>query len=731
MVIDPSTELLSGLNPVQREAVLHEEGPLLIVAGAGSGKTRVLTHRIAHLVAHRGVSPFEVLAITFTNKAADEMKQRVAALVGPVAERMWVSTFHSACVRILRRDAPRLGYRSSFTIYDEADANRLTGYVLRDLNIDLKKFPPRSVHAVIRQAKNELVDFESYRSAAHTIYERRIADVYQEYQQRLLSASAMDFDDLLMVTVNLFQSHPEVLGHYQQRFRHLLVDEYQDTNRAQNELVLMLGRMHRNVCVVGDSDQSVYRFRGADITNILEFEQAFPDATTVVLEQNYRSTQTILHAANAVISNNAMRKPKALWTEQVGGELVVRYHAEDEEDESAWVAHEMARLHQVDGKRWGDMAVFYRTNAQSRVLEERLVRQHIPYKVVGGTKFYDRREVKDLVAYLRAITNPADEVSLKRIVNVPKRGVGETSISRLDALAASRRRPFAEALAGAQEAGVSGKALGGIKDLLGLLDQLRAMVAAGARPDTVLQAVVERTGYAAELEAENTVEASGRLENVAELVGVAAEYDHLDEFLEAVSLVADSDELDGDDTKALLMTLHTAKGLEFPVVFMIGLEDGIFPHLRSLGEPDELEEERRLCYVGITRARERLCLSHAWCRTIWGSTQYNPPSRFLKEIPEDLTRLVDGGRRRPAAASPGHRREVVEAALRGRVATPARTTGAEGLGLRAGDDVVHGKWGEGVVLEVLGTGDKAEAVVRFPGLGEKNLLLAWAPLKRA
>ncbi len=731
MVVDLSTDLFSGLNPVQREAVLHDEGPLLIVAGAGSGKTRVLTHRIAHLVGRRGVSPFEVLAITFTNKAADEMKQRVAALVGPVAERMWVSTFHSACVRFLRRDAPRLGYRSSFTIYDEADANRLTGYVLRDLNIDVKKFPPRSVHAVISQAKNELVDFESYRSAARTIYERRIADVYQEYQQRLLSASAMDFDDLLMVTVNLFQSHPEVLGHYQQRFRHLLVDEYQDTNRAQNELVLMLGRSHRNVCVVGDGDQSVYRFRGADIANILEFERAFPDATTIVLEQNYRSTRTILDAANAVISNNAMRKPKALWTEQVGGELVVRYHAEDEQDEAAWVAHEMARLHQVDGRRWGDMAVFYRTNAQSRVLEERLVRQGIPYKVVGGTRFYDRREVKDLLAYLRVLTNPSDEVSLKRIANVPKRGVGETSIGRLDALAASRRRPFSEALAVAQEAGVSGKALGGIKDLLGLLDQLRAMVAAGARPDTVLQAVVERTGYAVELEAENTVEAAGRLENVAELVGVAAEYDQLDEFLEAVSLVADSDELDGDDTKVLLMTLHTAKGLEFPVVFMIGLEDGIFPHLRSLGEPDELEEERRLCYVGITRAQERLCLSHAWCRTIWGSTQYNPPSRFLKEIPEDLTRLVEGGRSRPAAASSGHARAVVEAALRGRVATPARSSGAEGLGLRAGDDVVHGKWGEGVVLEVVGNGDKAEAVVRFPGLGEKNLLLAWAPLKRA
>ena len=732
MAVDPSTDLLAGLNPVQRQAVLHEEGPLLIVAGAGSGKTRVLTHRIAHLVAHRGVSPFEVLAITFTNKAADEMKQRVGALVGPVAQRMWVSTFHSACVRILRRDAARLGYRSSFTIYDEADANRLTGYVLRDLNLDAKKFPPRSVHAVISQAKNELVDFESYQAAARTIYERRIAEVYREYQQRLLAASAMDFDDLLMVTVNLFQSHPKVLAHYQERFRHILVDEYQDTNRAQNELVLLLGRRHRNVAVVGDSDQSVYRFRGADITNILDFEQAYPDVTTVVLEQNYRSTQTILDAANAVIAVNAMRKPKALWTEQVGGELVVQYHAEDEEDEAAWVVQEMARLHRLEGRRWADMAVFYRTNAQSRVLEERLVRQGIPYKVVGGTRFYDRREVRDLVAYLRAVANPADEVSVKRIVNVPKRGVGDTSVGRVDALAASRRRTFAEALVDAQEAGVAGKALGGIKDLLALLEELRALAAGGASPAKVLQAVIERTGYAAELEAEGTVEAAGRLENVAELVGGAAEYETLDEFLEAVSLVADSDELEDDGSKALLMTLHTAKGLEFPVVFMIGLEDGVFPHLRSLGEPDELEEERRLCYVGITRAGERLCLTHAWCRTLWGATQYNPPSRFLKEIPEHLTRVVQG-RRRPAsgASGAGHRREVVAAALRARDATPVRTSGAQGLGLRAGDDVVHGKWGEGVVLEVVGTGDKAEAVVRFPGLGEKNLLLAWAPLKRA
>src|SRR5437870_1457534 len=439
------SDLLEHLNPVQREAVTHPGGPLLLVAGAGSGKTRVLTHRVAYLIKEQGVSPFEILAITFTNKAANEMKSRVAELVGPVANKMWVSTFHSACVRILRRDGGRLGYRSSFTIYDQADAQRLTAYVVRDLNIDAKRFPPRTVHALISAAKNELIDFEAYAANARTIYERRIADVYREYQQRLHAASAMDFDDLLTVTVDLFRTSPDVLAHYQERFKHVLVDEFQDTNKAQNELVVMLAEKHRNICVVGDSDQSVYRFRGADIRNILEFEDAFPDATLIVLEQNYRSTQTILDAANAVIANNLLRKPKALWTEQVGGELIQRYFAEDEHDESAWVAHEMQRLH--DGAyRWGDMAVFYRTNAQSRVLEEELVRRGVPYKVVGGTRFYERREVKDALAYLRAVANRSDEVSLKRIVNVPKRGVGDTSVGRLDAWASARALPFADAL---------------------------------------------------------------------------------------------------------------------------------------------------------------------------------------------------------------------------------------------------------------------------------------------
>ncbi len=744
----PAPDLLANLNPVQREAVTHPEGPLLIVAGAGSGKTRVLTSRVAWLIRDQGVSPFEILAITFTNKAADEMKGRVAALVGPVARKMWVSTFHSACVRILRRDGHHLGYSSSFTIYDQADAERLTGYVLRDQNLDSKRFPPRSVHAAISAAKNELVGVASYAERARGPFEKRIAEVYREYQRRLVDANAMDFDDLLVRAVELLRAHPHVLEYYQSRFRHVLVDEFQDTNKAQNELVVQLARTHRNICVVGDSDQSVYRFRGADIRNILQFEEKFPDATVVVLEQNYRSTSTILDAANAVIANNAMRRPKALWTEQVGGELIRRYFAEDEHEEAAWVTGEMGRLHESENERWGDMAVFYRTNAQSRVLEEQLVRRKIPYRVVGGTRFYDRREVKDALAYLRAVVNPADEVSVRRVVNVPKRGVGDTSLARLEAWAASRNRPFNDALAKAEEAGVGGRALAGVNELVGLLDELRASTAFGhegrdASPSAMLEAVLERTGYRRELQGDGSVEAQGRLENLAELVGVAREFEEVAAgegretsvaaFLETVSLVADADQIPDDGSSVVLMTLHTAKGLEFPAVFMIGLEDGVFPHLRSLGEPEELEEERRLCYVGITRARERLYLSHAWSRTLFGSTQYNPPSRFLKEIPERLTELVEGSRTRGRSATGAWGRDrIVEAASRPTsTARPVRSTGAERLGIRVGEDVVHGKFGEGVVLEVIGSGDAAEAIIRFPGLGEKRLLLAWSPLKKA
>jgi DNA helicase-2/ATP-dependent DNA helicase PcrA len=734
-------QLLDDLNPEQRRAVVHEGGPVLVVAGAGSGKTRVLTRRIAYLIAERGISPFAILAITFTNKAADEMKARVGALVGPVAERMWVSTFHAACVRILRRHAGDLGYRSSFTIYDQADAVRLTGYVVRDLGLDPKRFAPRLVHAMISGAKGEMVDFESYRERAGNLFERRVAEAYREYQGRLLAANAMDFDDLLDNTARLFQMSPQVLGQYQERFSHILVDEYQDTNPVQNELVLMLGRQHRNVCVVGDGDQSIYGFRGADLRNILEFEHAFPDTTVIMLEQNYRSTQTILDAANAVIANNTARKPKALWTDSPRGPKVVDFAASDERDEAAWVAQAAGRVHSEGQWRWGDMAIFYRTNAQSRVLEEELVRRAIPFKVVGGTRFYDRREVKDLLAYLRVVVNPADEVSLRRILNVPRRGLGDTSVAKLEGWARAQGTHLGEALARAQEAGLSGRALAGAGQLAFLLDELRQSLVPEpperATTAELLEAVLERTGYRQELEAEHSVEAAGRLENVGELVGTGNEHPDLAEFLESVALVADADEVDDDDSKVLLMTLHTAKGLEYRAVFLVGMEEGVFPHQRSLTEPAQLEEERRLCYVGITRARERLYLSHAYCRSLWGSTQFNPPSRFLEEIPEKLREKAGEAprerRRWSSAATRGRwgKEWLVDSALRSGRTSPARTSGAERLGLRVGDDVVHTKWGEGVVVDLRGQGDKAEATVRFPGLGEKNLLLAWAPLKRA
>ncbi|MBI2704475.1 MAG: DNA helicase PcrA [Actinobacteria bacterium] len=748
-------DLLDGLNPVQLEAVIHEDGPLLVVAGAGSGKTRVLTHRIAHLIRDSGVSPFEILAITFTNKAADEMKARVAKLVGRVAHRMWVSTFHSACVRILRRDGKAIGYPSSFTIYDQADAQRLTGYVVRDQNLDPKKFPPRTVHATISAAKNEGVGVDEYETNAKGIFERKIAKVYREYQARLLKAGAMDFDDLLAKTVELFKTHPDVLQHYQNRFRYILVDEYQDTNSVQNELVLLLGAEHHNVCVVGDSDQSIYNFRGADIRNILQFEDAFPDATVIVLEQNYRSTQTILDAANAVIANNLGRKPKELWTDSGHGDAIVKYEADDETDEGQWIAHQMSTLHDSGDCRWGDISVFYRTNAQSRVIEEQLMRSGIPYKVIGGTRFYDRREVKDALAYLRAVVNPADEVSIKRVLNVPKRGVGDSSVAKLDTFAAGRGVTFLDALRRADEAGVSGKAAKGIQQYLNVIDGARAYVEDG--PAMVLQELLDRSGYVRDLEREHSVEAEGRLENLSELIGAAQEFETVDAFLEQVSLVADTDDLEIDDeSSVVLMTLHSAKGLEYPAVFVAGLEDGVFPHLRSIGEPAQLEEERRLAYVGITRAKQRLYLTHAWSRTLFGSTQYNPPSRFLDEIPTGLVNEVQGYRRgsrrqgghsrwghdgEPTGRRPygsfdpddddrtwdTHRERVVDAALKPKAPQPS---GADRLGIKVGDDVRHAKWGEGVVLDIDGQGDKAEAVVRFGGAGEKRLLLSWAPLEK-
>jgi DNA helicase-2/ATP-dependent DNA helicase PcrA len=1091
-------DLLEGLNPAQFEAVTHTDGPLLVVAGAGSGKTRVLTHRIAHLIDEHRISPYQVLAITFTNKAAAEMRERVARLVGPVAERMWVSTFHSACVRILRRDAQLLGYPSQFTIYDQADAVRLTGYVLRDLGIDPKRFPPRSVHAAISALKNDGRSPFDATEAAQVIHERKIAEVYTEYQARLKRAGAMDFDDLLGVTVELLQTRPEVLAHYQDRFRHVLVDEYQDTNVVQNDLVVMLAEEHRNVCVVGDSDQclppgtmvrtpdgavpiesvrvgdtvlgtaggslptpgrvtevrpgtyrgtsvrvqaagrtlqgtphhivparmgvaagkhfvylmyradrgyrigrtkgirsndrgvpqfgfrvrvnqehgdklwvlrvcdslpeaayweswyaahyglptacfhsvgrelamddawlerlyreldtevaakqlmddlllhpeyphhrpqngarrqslnltmfsdarhgrpyhrvqwstnrsdvaeriaskgfdvrglggsrqgyrletarvdysealdlarrvaaagglelrrrmavggaiydytplshlrpgmlilveqdgklveapveqielvpyegevydlevdhthtyvadgvlvhnSVYRFRGADMRNILEFETAFPDATVVVLEQNYRSTQTILDAANAVISHNQARKPKDLWTESGAGDKIVRFQGEDEVDEAQWISREMSRLHDGGDVRWSDMAVFYRTNAQSRVVEEQFLRAGIPYRVVGGTRFYDRREIKDAMAYLKAVVNPTDEVSVKRVLNVPKRGVGDQTVGRLDAFARAQGITFVDALRRWDEAGVAARSARGIESFLGLLDDLAADLTVA--PAEMIESLLERSGYLDELRADGSIEAESRLENLAELVGMSRDHESVEAFLEQVSLVADTDQLpdpdDPSETGVVMMTLHAAKGLEFPVVFMAGMEEGVFPHMRALTEPAELEEERRLCYVGITRARQRLYLTHAWCRTLFGGTQYNPPSRFLDEVPADLIEESSASRSRQRSASrsegrpggwgatswaPAGRERAVERATR---PSGPRPTQAHELGFKVGDDVRHNVWGEGVVLLIEGAGEKAEAVVHFSSVGEKRLLLSWAPLEKA
>ncbi|HEX6313030.1 MAG TPA: DNA helicase PcrA [Acidimicrobiia bacterium] len=756
------SDLLAGLNPVQREAASAPDGPLLVIAGAGSGKTRVLTHRIAYLIAERGISPFQVLAITFTNKAAGEMKERVANLVGPVARRMWVSTFHSACARILRREAPKLGYRSSFSIYDQSDSVRLVDYVRRDLDLDPKRFPARRLHASISAMKNELVSVEQAEAGVMTMHERHLADVYREYQRRLQEASATDFDDLLLLTVRLFREHPDALEHWRGRFRHVLVDEFQDTNAAQWELVRLLSEEHRNVTVVGDQDQSVYKFRGADYRNLMRFEEVFPEASIVVLEQNYRSTQRILDAANAVIANNAARKPKHLWTEQIGGELITRYQAEDERDEAAFVTHEIARLNETEGCRFADIAVFYRTNAQSRVIEESLARAGIPYRIVGGVRFYDRREVKDALAYLRSLVNPDDEVSWKRIVNTPKRGVGDTSVAKVAAHAQASGLTFREALARAAVAGVSGKALGGIKDLLEIMDEVEGAADLGVA--ATVEAVLEDTGYLAELESERSLEAESRIENLRELVGVCREFDdalargevtglagiaagegdgddaavphgraRVQAFLEAVGLVTDLDDIDGEQSTATLMTLHSAKGLEFPVVFLTGMEDGVFPHTRSLGDPDELEEERRLCYVGITRAQERLYLCHAWSRTLFGATDYYPPSRFLGEIPEELVEALGVERGGGIGA---HREAVVSAALRrsdGGFAAPPAPSGARGaehLGLGIGDDVGHEAFGEGVVLDLVGHGDKTEALIRFRDVGEKRLLLAWAPLRK-
>ncbi|MEV7904986.1 DNA helicase PcrA [Streptomyces anulatus] len=753
-VID-SAALLDGLNTEQRAAVVHAGSPLLIVAGAGSGKTRVLTHRIALLLAERGTHPGQILAITFTNKAAGEMKERVEQLVGPRANAMWVMTFHSACVRILRRESKKLGFTSSFSIYDAADSKRLMALVCRDLDLDPKQFPPKAFTAKVSNLKNELIDEETFAGQAADGFEKTLAQAYALYQARLREANALDFDDIIMTTVHLLQAFPDVAEHYRRRFRHVLVDEYQDTNHAQYTLVRELvgpageADAPAELCVVGDADQSIYAFRGATIRNILQFEEDYPSATTILLEQNYRSTQTILSAANAVIERNESRRPKNLWTNAGNGARITGYVADTEHDEAQFVADEIDRLTDAGDAKAGDVAVFYRTNAQSRVFEEIFIRVGLPYKVVGGVRFYERKEVRDVLAYLRVLANPEDTVPLRRILNVPKRGIGDRAEAMIDALSMREKISFPQALRRVDEAyGMAARSSNAVKRFNTLMEELRTIVESGAGPAVVLEAVLERTGYLAELQASTDPQDETRIENLQELAAVALEFEQergdeegagtLAEFLEKVALVADSDQIPDEDEDGsgviTLMTLHTAKGLEFPVVFLTGMEDGVFPHMRALGQTKELEEERRLAYVGITRARERLYLTRAAMRSAWGQPSYNPPSRFLEEIPEQH---LDWRRKGPMAAPAGPTSGITSSLSSSRSRSgpsgfATRRGGAEKptVTLVAGDRVTHDQFGLGTVTAVEGFGDQAKATVDFGDERPKKLLLRYAPVEK-
>ncbi|GAA2941084.1 DNA helicase PcrA [Streptomyces enissocaesilis] len=759
-VVDAAA-LLDGLNEEQRAAVVHAGSPLLIVAGAGSGKTRVLTHRIAYLLANRGVHPGQILAITFTNKAAGEMKERVEELVGPRAGHMWVSTFHSACVRILRRESKKLGFTSSFSIYDAADSKRLMALVCRDLDLDPKRFPPKAFSAKVSNLKNELIDEETFAGQAADGFEKTLAQAYGMYQARLREANALDFDDIIMTTVHLLQAFPDVAEHYRLRFRHVMVDEYQDTNHAQYTLVRELvgpsgeGQAPAELCVVGDADQSIYAFRGATIRNILQFEEDYPDATTILLEQNYRSTQTILTAANAVIERNENRRPKNLWTDAGAGSLITGYVADTEHDEAQFVAEEIDRLTDAGDAKAGDVAVFYRTNAQSRVFEEIFIRVGLPYKVVGGVRFYERKEVRDVLAYLRVLANPEDTVPLRRILNVPKRGIGDRAEAMIDALSLRERISFPQALRRVDEAyGMAARSSNAVKRFNTLMEELRTIVESGAGPGTVLEAVLERTGYLAELQASTDPQDETRVENLQELAAVALEFEQeregdesgtLAEFLEKVALVADSDQIPDEDEDGsgviTLMTLHTAKGLEFPVVFLTGMEDGVFPHMRALGQTKELEEERRLAYVGITRARERLYLTRASMRSAWGQPSYNPPSRFLEEIPETYLTWKRKGAQIPAGPVSGVASSLSSSLSSSRSRSGGGGGGASGFATRRGSDkpvvalsvgdrVTHDQFGLGTVMTVTGTGADAQATIDFGDERPKKLLLRYAPVEK-
>ena len=766
---DPA-KLLEGLNPQQRAAVVHAGSPLLIVAGAGSGKTRVLTHRIAYLLAERDIQPSEILAITFTNKAAGEMRERVARLVGPRARAMWVGTFHSMCVRMLRADGKPLGLRSSFSIYDADDSKRLITLVGRELDLDPRRYPARSLAAQVSNLKNELVSPEAWAEQATMAHEKVLADVYARYQLRLTEAQALDFDDLIMRAVRLLSGYPAVAEKYRRRFRHVLVDEYQDTNHAQYVLVRELTRPAENLppgelAVVGDADQAIYAFRGASIRNILEFERDYPNATTILLEQNYRSTQTILTAANSVIARNSDRKPKNLWSEAGAGEPIAGYVAENEHDEAAWVVQRIEELSDTGIAKPSDVAVFYRTNAQSRVFEEVFIRVGLPYKVIGAVRFYERREIRDALAYLRVVANPDDMISLRRILNTPRRGIGDRAEAVVAAFAAQEGISFGAALDRADVApGMNPRSLHAIQDFLIMMTEIRAVAVAGT-PSEILEAVLDKTGYVRELEASRDPQDEGRVDNLRELINVAREFEQaregtpeagdLNAFLEQVSLVADADTVpDASGGLVTLMTLHTAKGLEFPIVFLTGMEEGVFPHARTLSDPGEMAEERRLAYVGITRARSRLYLSRALSRTAWGAPQWNPPSRFLDEVPAELvtwtgevhrapfvpsygddvpSRYSDHGYRAGAGAGQSAQEQLAASRL---------GSGAGGRGLRGGvgnrpipqlqpgDRVTHDSWGLGTVVGLRGAGDKSQAQIDFGSAGVKWLVLRYAAVEK-
>ncbi|WP_114167275.1 DNA helicase PcrA [Exiguobacterium sp. TNDT2] len=734
-----SEELVKGMNPPQAEAVKHTDGPLLIMAGAGSGKTRVLTHRVAYLMASKQIAPWNILAITFTNKAAREMKDRIARLVGGVADDIWISTFHSMCVRILRRDIDRIRYDRNFSILDSSDQLTAIKQVLKELNLDPKKYEPRTLLGMISNHKNELrTPQDAAALVGNNPYEKVISDVYTAYEKKLKQNNVLDFDDLIMKAIQLFQEAPDVLAFYQKKFQYIHVDEYQDTNRAQYTLVKLLAEAHENLCVVGDSDQSIYRWRGADIANILTFEKDYPSAHVILLEQNYRSTKRILEAANGVIQNNSSRKDKKLWTENVEGEKLLLHVASDDRDEAFFIINQMKELRQ-EGIDYGEMAVLYRTNAQSRGLEEMLLKSNIPYKMVGGTKFYERKEIKDILAYLRLIANPDEDISFVRVVNEPKRGIGAATVDKLGDFAGMQGVSLMEAIRDIELSGIAPRTATKLTEFRQLMVDLRQM-ADYLSISELIEEVLKKSGYEEMLKIEKTLEAESRLENLQEFLSVAQNFEKesdeqtLVAFLTDLTLVSDLDTLEEVDElhQVTLMTLHSAKGLEFPVVFLIGMEEGLFPHSRALNDPEEMEEERRLAYVGITRAEKRLYLTRAQSRMLYGRFQNNPESRFLHELPETLLER-SGKAKKPMpwnpVESPG------KLPVNGFSSKPkpklAQSSGAESIGWNVGDKANHKKWGQGTVVQTRGEGDQLELDIAFPAVGIKRLLAKFAPIEKA